>query len=839
MDSALVNNYVSALKGAWKKSSKIDPEQCYILNLPEELIIKIFSYLDPDTLNIVSWVCTSWNRIIRNEIIWKEAFLDRFEYMPYEKVSEGRWREEFTTRMNLIDLWKRGKPNVLEYRCMYPMADIFYADFNRRRLYTGWLDQGIISISDPSTGRTERRHINLFGDFMPQPVSCVKIDKDHIFVGECGGRITKISNFKDKLKNLKHKKYSQRHEAAITCIEWLPTFTRLVVTGSADGRIMLWDTKHDTRIAVLSSYYDTAITSIIINPKKYIIVGNLAGQIQIWNVNVFDLISTKKPSEDDQEIYLTMDYVIDMGNPIISLHYDPVFETIIIACQQGSKDKKLTHWNIPQLKKVNVLDDGDYSNELAVISWSKEQQGSTSNIERAKLSGINIDTTKYNNNELYGLENSIVVSSDNNGMIYIWNFDNKKKTQDDNEYSSQNFIKKDDNGANILTPLRMFNIHEGPPTSILIDAFKIVTAGSDGKINIIDSLNSTLIRTFYCRKSKNNPKNTNVMRRYNIINGIEMDKYQICVNFGNSIKIWDFDTERVKESKKKNKTSREILSLKLARNKNIMEDYKTSCELLEKEKKQEKVNSKNSKRFNGSINEVLTEEELMAYAMMLSMDQKEQVISSTSNNNDNEINDDIKYDPSQFESNQEEIPDNYTDEQEKRDFLYASELAKQDMYMEKINDEINNPNDQFDDNYYEYDDEDNGVSAEQYFKEEKIKQEQRKKNLVNSLNKANDELVNNICDTPTSSNTIIKEKCTQNGELSNIKGGKKGKNKKNKGKKKGNFIPIDEWEGNNNHDIISINNTSHNNNFKNNKDPIEMDEEEYLNYVLQLSLHDK
>ena len=24
---------------------------------------------------------------------------------------------------------------------MYPLADIFYADFNRRRLYTGWLNQ--------------------------------------------------------------------------------------------------------------------------------------------------------------------------------------------------------------------------------------------------------------------------------------------------------------------------------------------------------------------------------------------------------------------------------------------------------------------------------------------------------------------------------------------------------------------------------------------------------------------------------------------------------------------------------------------------------------------------
>ncbi|ORX49360.1 WD40 repeat-like protein [Piromyces finnis] len=882
MDSAIISNYVSALKGAWKKSTKIDPEQCYILSLPEELIIKIFSYLDPDTLNIVSWVCSSWNKIIRNEIIWKEAFLDRFEYMPYEKVSEGRWREEFTTRMNLIDLWKRGKPNVLEYRCMYPIADIFYADFNRRRLYTGWLDQGIIIVSDPSTGRTERRNINLFGDFMPQPVSCVKIDKDHIFVGEFGGRITKISNFKDKLKNLKHKKYVQRHETAITCIEWLPTFTRLVVTGSADGRVMLWDTKYDARIAVLSSYYEAAITSIIINPKKYIIVGNIAGQVQIWNVNVFDLMSAKKPPEDGQELYLTMDYVIDVGSPIVSLHYDPIYETIIIACQNGSKDRKLTHWSIPQLKKLNILDDGDYSNELAVVTWSKEQQGKTSNIERAKLSGINIDTTKYNNNELHGLEESIIVSSDNNGMIYIWNFDNKKKTpNEDNEYSSKKLIRKDENGTNILTPLRSFNLHEGPPTSILIDAFKIVTAGSDGKVNVIDSLNSTLIRTFYCRKSKNNPRNTNVMRHYNVINGMEMDKYQICISFGNSIKVWDFDTERIKESKKKNKTDKELLSLKLARNKNIMEDYKTSCEMFEKEKKQEKVNSKNLKRFNGSINEELTEEELMAYAMMLSMEQKEQVISTSSKGQDheNEINDDFEYDPSQFNSDQEEIPEDYVDEQEKRDFLYASEIAKQDMYMEKINNEINHPEDNFKDQYYEDDDEnENGISAEQYFKEEKIKQEERKKKSninkskpsFNTSGKSDNDFINDaiqdfLNDTPetsiinnttsvTSSSVIVPDSSTNilNNKYDTLedepksKGGKKGKGKKNKGKKK-NFIPLDEWEENydnyayDNYDeqeLLNISSPSPDNTL-NVKNPEDMNEEEYLNYVLQLSLHDK
>ena len=47
-----INDNFIKVKGAWKKSSKIDSDKCYILNLPEELIIKIFSYLDPDTLVI-------------------------------------------------------------------------------------------------------------------------------------------------------------------------------------------------------------------------------------------------------------------------------------------------------------------------------------------------------------------------------------------------------------------------------------------------------------------------------------------------------------------------------------------------------------------------------------------------------------------------------------------------------------------------------------------------------------------------------------------------------------------------------------------------------------------
>jgi len=296
------------------------------------------------------------------------------------------------------------------------------------------------------------------------------------------------------------------------------------------------------------------------------------------------------------------------------------------------------------------------------------------------------------------------------------------------------------------------------------------------------------------------------------------------------------------KNQKKKKNNRELLSLKLTRNKNIMEDYKTSCEILENEKKQEKVNTKNSKRFNGSINEVLTEEELMAYAMMLSMDQKEQVICS---NNNNKIDEELKSDLYQYESDQEKIPKDYVDEQEKKDFLYASELAKQDMIIEKINNETNDFDDHFNNNFSE-ENEDNGISAEQYFKEERIKQEQRNKRIINTCNKNNNsenelitdsinEYSNDIYDTSeTSSNIISKNKYMQKDTLLKSKGGKKGKNKKNKGKKKANFIPLEEWENNNDDkNFIITSNTSNNRNYN------EMNEEEYLNYVLQLSLHDK
>lgn len=917
MDLTISKSQASA-KGIWKKSLKIDPSKCFISCLPEELLIKIFSFLDPDTLNIVSWVCSSWNKTIRNEIIWKEAFIDRFGYIPYEKVSNGGWREEFTTRMNLIDLWKRGKPNIIEYRCMYPFADIFYANFKKRRLYVGWLNQGLISISDPNTGRNERHKINLFGDFMPQPVSCVKIDKNNIVVGEFGGGITRISNFKDNLKNMKQKKYSQSHNSPITCIEWISTYNRVVATGSMDGQVMLWDTKNNIRLAILSSGYTSQIDSIIIDPKRYIIAGNVTGQIQVWKINIFELLSDSRvnitTNTNTNDKYIPLASEINVKNPILSLHYDYMTETIVVACRTGPLSELLTHWNISTGKKLNTFKNGHLTNELTAVSWTKERQGASSNNERSRLMGIDIDQS---NPELYGLEGSIICSADISGRVCFWNFEKRVKkdisdhsnseefnhsTYDNMGQPMESFEKSPEDGSNLINPTKVYDIHEGPVTSILIDSFKIITSGCDGTINIFDSLCNELVRKFHCRKAKNNPRNANVMRGLNQINGMDMDKYQVCINFGNNIKVWDFDTERVKESKKKQKKTRELLSAKLMKHNDLISDFKESYQMMEIEKKNEKINMKNSKRFNGSINEYLTEDEMLKYAMMLSLEEKEKeeklLIENgimndeeiyTKNENDEENDNDYEndyendygreYEPayssngsysdnhqnSEFEEEWEDAShliygnnENYDDgdsssnvELTKDNTNNKGKGAMKDMsnnedvnkeFKEKLvitknKDYFNTPNL-----------ENQGIvesSTSDFIHENTNSYENHISSVASSTNtiESNQEINNwldksgknkvslNVYSTPKPSNSLQEDDSKNTKDLeetvSSSPSNETKKRKKNKNnKKKKNFIPLDEWEETN-HDYSM--------------DPAinTMNEEEYLEYVLQLSLHDK
>lgn len=421
--------------------------------------------------------------------------MDRFKYAPYEKLASGGWRNEFTARMNLIDLWKRGKLYTHEYGCQYPMADIFYADFEKHKLYTGWLDQGLISISDPITGKNERHSINLFGDFMPQPTSCVKMDRNHIFVGEFGGHLTKISNFKDNLKNIKLKRYTQIHEGQITCIEWISTFSRAVVTGSSNGEVMLWDTKNDIRVAFLTSFYNSAIVSIVIDPKKYIIAGNVTGQVLIWKLNIIEMVNECKPTDISNNRYISTNSVINIDSQIHSLHYDLISETLIVAACTGKADTLLTHWKIkPEgCKKVNVLMLDDDAQELSSVSWSKERQGKSSIYQRLKMEGMLLENKKNKNSvnkrkELAGLESSIVCSADASGRVFLWNFCQRKRTKEEEE--EEDYINIDSisiqrnelNGStkdelNKLYPIKVLHIHEGPVMSILMDAFKIVTSG--------------------------------------------------------------------------------------------------------------------------------------------------------------------------------------------------------------------------------------------------------------------------------------------------------------------------------------------------------------------------
>lgn len=318
-----------------------------------------------------------------------------------------------------------------------------------------------------------------------------------------------------------------------------------------------------------------------------------------------------------------------------------------------------------------------------------------------------------------------------------------------------------------------------------------------------------------------------------------MDKYRICVSFGNSIKTWDFDNKTIRDSKQKSK-SKEHLFAKILKNKEMMADFKESYTMMEEEKKIEEINKKNTKKYNGQINELLTEQEMLDYAILLSQEA-----------NKSKEEEEIAYlKQKEQELEQQEIKYDIQDD----DLIYetyggSSSITPQITNTTSSFENMSLEEDIYNNNYsnnldkkqtYSMGNEENELSK-------KGKEKQKEKSVEEEINDFINDGVNNststsnyfdheINSTAKNDNNLFEDEFMNNNFIqmnddinyydsgTMTKNMKKINNKNKKKSKKKNFVSLDEWEE-----------TQYNQQ----NDFSQMSEEEYLNYVLQLSMHDK
>jgi hypothetical protein len=111
--------------------------------MPNEVLIFIFSNLDPFELKHASGVCKRWNLVISDDNCWRFAFEYYFGSIPLRRITTGSWRREYLTRTGLLKEWGRGR-QAIQFEPRIGKIEHIYLDMDEQKLFAGSLQKGTV-----------------------------------------------------------------------------------------------------------------------------------------------------------------------------------------------------------------------------------------------------------------------------------------------------------------------------------------------------------------------------------------------------------------------------------------------------------------------------------------------------------------------------------------------------------------------------------------------------------------------------------------------------------------------------------------------------------------------
>nr|KAJ3422935.1 hypothetical protein HK105_005437 [Polyrhizophydium stewartii] len=269
------------------------PQPCYVAGLPDELLVHVFSNLDADEMRAALGVCRRWKSVISDDHCWKLALRNYFGSLPLS------WRTEYLRRLALARAWRKSKQGV-QFEPRIGRIDEIFVDSNENRVFVASLQKGMASIHSSATGRSERAAVHASDDQSALEVGAIKIDKMRVAIGYLTGQVALMSNIRDK------QRYSRRmlngfHHGPVISLAWLPGVMSLLLSGSVDGQIRIWDVDSGECVRVLTGD-DSRIVHIAVDQHNHVVAstgmgncpslsgsstlvsGNASGSVRIWTI---------------------------------------------------------------------------------------------------------------------------------------------------------------------------------------------------------------------------------------------------------------------------------------------------------------------------------------------------------------------------------------------------------------------------------------------------------------------------------------------------------------------------------------------------------------------------
>ncbi|KAI8647446.1 WD40-repeat-containing domain protein [Parasitella parasitica] len=588
---------------------EVDPNQpCFVHQLSVELITHIFSRLDPSSLATVATVCTYWRHIVMDDSCWKSAFVSYFGGLPFKRLSVDSWKTEYILRTHLLRKWTKGRGNVMTFNPKIGSLEALQVEFDGSAMLVASTEHGVAA-------KFSHRHL-LYStnESIRLQLTAVKTDKDRILWGFDPGFIT-LSIRTKSTSRLKG-----------------PHVQDVVLSGAQDGTVKVWDvTTTSCAWTLLPASSSARVpTCLEATSDHRIIIGYDDGSIVVWHANLHHIAQLNRNHHQEdfvekrellekkmQEEKILLDVPIsDTRIGVQHAIYDASSNMVIVAYQNHSDVLKFctnTGNCVGVFRHSHVP-----GTSITCMKWDTSPVAMTLSLEtalkprsvNAKRRGGGISDLLLGSSSSSPASRSgqgtpsshkttrLLVTGDDLGTICLWNGDN---------------VNQD---GTLIKPIRVLTEHQAGISAIYIDACKIVTGSDDGWIYMWDPLTGDNINTLGNKIPKNAPvdrTDTNVMR----VKNLWCNDYQGVATIGHQVKAWDFShgkqflTRRVVKQNGKpcNNVVRDKLRYEIGR------EVKESISKLESEKLERELAEREINKLSLGG---LSDEEMLAYAMMLS-----------------------------------------------------------------------------------------------------------------------------------------------------------------------------------------------------------------------------
>eukprot|EP00842_Homolaphlyctis_polyrhiza_P000501 jgi/Hompol1/1451/HPOL_000957-RA len=507
-----------------------------------------------DEMKLALGVCRRWKLVISDDHCWKAAFSSYFGSIPIRRLKSNSWRLEYLARIRLDRDWTKSKQGVQFEPRIGRIHDIFI-DQTDGRMHAGSLQKGMVAFCHPATGKVDRNFVFCSGTDAPMEISSLKMDKLRIAIGYLTGHVALVTGFRDKSSHTV-RRFTGFHNGPVTCINWLPNVIGVIVSGSADGNVRIWSVSSESCVRVLAGN-GAVITHLSMDHRDHVIACTSTGSCLVWDIDLVDFIpnstgstraiasqqsqtasespqSTLEPQRFSREIKCA-------SMPIMAMIYDASCFCVAIAARRtepllsdhGSGPmSSLSIWSVTLGVELIRFNLDTTAIGLTAINWDRPSKGPAE-------AGV-----------------SLLASGNESGSIKLWKVPAIKVPSAKVPHTEISCVT--------ITPMRTItSIHLSPITQLWLDEHKLISASSDGKIKIFDVLTGSLIRNLSIKLGRSPwPEIEPNDAERNAIHCLWASELSLVACAGASVKFWSFDhavQATPGSSAKKKKGSRTIL----------------------------------------------------------------------------------------------------------------------------------------------------------------------------------------------------------------------------------------------------------------------------------------